>query len=144
MSSKKSEVAARAADWAGRGWDARYLCYFDCFNRQCYYEAHDVLEDLWLERRTGPEGNFYKALIQLAGAFVHLQKGRLEPAAALLRLAEGYLENYPPEFEGVNLPALLHLTRSWRAALESSAFRRNPLGEKPPPQLAFPREVRSL
>ncbi len=144
MSSKKSAVTARAADWIGRGWDARYLCYFDCFNRQCYYEAHDVLEDLWLERRTDPEGNFYKALIQLAGAFVHLQKARLQPAAALLRLAEGYLDKYPPEFEGVNLPALLHLIRRWRGELESSAFQRNPLDEAPPPQLVFPRQVRSL
>ncbi len=58
------------------------------FNRQLFYEAHDVLEDLWLPDRHGPNGNFYKGLIQLAGAYVHLQKNRLRPSAALFKLAQ--------------------------------------------------------
>src|SRR5688572_33201127 len=58
--------------------DPRYQGYFACFNLQQYYEAHDVLEDLWLESR---DDNylFYKGLIQVAGAFVHLQKQYLRP-----------------------------------------------------------------
>ena len=31
-----------------RDYDRRYLGYFDCFNRQHYFEAHEVLEALWL------------------------------------------------------------------------------------------------
>src|SRR5688500_13861280 len=34
--------------------DPRYTGYFTCFNLGQYYEAHDVLEDLWLGER-GPD-----------------------------------------------------------------------------------------
>ncbi len=80
----------------GRELDAHYLGYFDFFNRQLFYEAHDVLENLWLKDRNGPEGAFYKGLIQLAGAFVHLQKNRLRPAAALFKLAQANIKIYTP------------------------------------------------
>ena len=50
-----------------------YAGYFECFNQGDYYEAHDVLEHLWLECRD--ENHLYfKGLIQIAGAFVHLKK----------------------------------------------------------------------
>ena len=61
-----------------------YQNFFVCFNSGRYYESHDVLEELWLKVKAGPNGNFYKALIQIAGAFVHLQKSRPQPAASLL------------------------------------------------------------
>src|SRR5271169_5706372 len=102
----------------GRELDAHYLGYFDCFNRQLFYEAHDVLEDLWLPDRHGADGNFYKGLIQLAGAFVHLQKNRLRPAAALFKLALANLEKYPQVHEHLNLQSTGELIRHWLADLE--------------------------
>jgi hypothetical protein len=50
-----------------------YLAFFRCWNQQRYYEAHDVLEQLWLEKKSR-DADFFKGLIQAAGAFVHLQK----------------------------------------------------------------------
>jgi predicted metal-dependent hydrolase len=41
----------------GQELDAHYLSFFACFNRQLFYEAHDVLEDLWLKDRHGADGN---------------------------------------------------------------------------------------
>ena len=70
VSHKSARIAVMIESLQGRELDARYLGYFECFNRQLFYEAHDVLEDLWLPDRSGPNGNFYKGLIQLAGAFV--------------------------------------------------------------------------
>lgn len=75
-----------------------YRGYFDCFNQGRFFEAHDVLEELWLDCRLAPEGDFFKALIQFAGAFVHLEKGRRAPAAALCRLALKHLHRYPTPF----------------------------------------------
>jgi len=121
----------------GQDVDARYLGYFDCFNRQLFYEAHDVLEDLWLLDRHGPNGNFYKALIQLAGAFVHLQKHRLRPSAALFKLAQANLEKYPPFHERLNLAAVQLLITGWLMQLEKGAFSVNPLTAKNAPQLAL-------
>ena len=77
-----------------------YRAFFRCWNEQRYYEAHDVLEQVWLHDPITPEdAQYFKGLIQAAGAFVHLQKQfehpthpkhgkRLGPAVRLFRLAE--------------------------------------------------------
>ena len=52
---------------------------------------------------TVPNGNFYKGLIQLAGAFVHLQKNRLRPSAALFKLAQANLVQFPAFHEQLDL-----------------------------------------
>lgn len=123
----------------GQEVDARYLGYFHCFNRQLFYEAHDVLEDLWLPDRRGPNGDFYKGLIQLAGAFVHLQKNRLRPSAALLKLAQANLEKYPDRHERLNVAAVQLLITGWLVQLEKGGFHVNPLTPKNIPQLALQR-----
>jgi predicted metal-dependent hydrolase len=77
-----------------------YRAFFRCWNEQRYYEAHDVLEQVWLGKTIDPEdARYFKGLIQAAGAFVHLQKQyehpthpkhgkRLAPAVRLFLLAE--------------------------------------------------------
>ena len=119
----------------GQELDARYLGYFDCFNRRLFYEAHDVLEDLWLPDRHGANGNFYKGLIQLAGAFVHLQKNRLRPAAALFKLAQANLEKYPARHEHLDLKIVQGLIADWLQRLEQSGFGVNPLTPQSGPRL---------
>src|SRR5580704_15228346 len=111
----------------GRDLDARYLGYFECFNRQLFYEAHDILEHLWLPDRQGANGNFYKGLIQLAGAFVHLQKNRLRPSAALFKLAQANLDRFPPVHEQLDLVGVRVLIQSWLKLLETNDFKINPL-----------------
>src|ERR1017187_4923183 len=120
VSHKSARIAAMIESFQGRELDARYLGYFDCFNRQLFYEAHDVLEDLWLRDRHGPNGSFYKGLIQFAGAFVHLQKKRLRPSAALFKLARTNLEKYPPSHEHLNLGAVQLLITGWLVQLHRS------------------------
>ena len=107
------------------GPDAHYRGFFDCFNRQLYYEAHEVLEFLWLKDRQGTNGAFYKGLIQLAGAFVHLQKNRPGPAAALFRLALANLEKYPARHERLDLNETRLLIEAWLKRLTVAP------GEKP-------------
>lgn len=132
MSHKSPKIAALIADLQGRDLDAHYLGWFACFNRGQFYEAHDVLEELWLADRHGPNGNFYKGLIQLAGAFVHLQKDclkypRLRPAAALLKLAEENFRPYPATHERLDLGVIRALITDWRGRLISADFTTNPL-----------------
>lgn len=137
VNDKHHRIAAMVESLRGQELDARYLGYFDCFNRQLYFEAHDVLEDLWLPDRRGLNGAFYKGLIQLAGAFVHLQKNRLGPSAALLKLAQANLEAYPAQHERLNLAAVQRLIAGWLAQLEQGGFRSNPLTAENPPQLTL-------
>jgi predicted metal-dependent hydrolase len=86
-----------------------YVKFFACFNQQRFFDAHQVLEALWLPRRQGPDGPFYKGLIQLAGAFVHLQKARQGPAVRLFELARENLRLYPANHEGLEIAAVLGL-----------------------------------
>jgi len=138
MSTKSSHIARLIKDCAGQGRDAHYLGYFACFNRGLFFEAHDVLEELWLADRTGPNYAFHKGLIQLAGAFVHLQKDRLRPAVALLDLAAANLRKYPEYHEGIRRAALLGLIADWRKRVTDGDFAVNPLKVHPAPKLDLP------
>jgi hypothetical protein len=100
-----------------------YRAFFRCWNEQRYYEAHDVLEQVWLHDPVTPEdAQYFKGLIQAAGAFVHLQKQfehpahpkhgkRLRPAVRLFRLAEKNLASFGAERHDLNL-------QKFRAMLE--------------------------
>ena len=137
MSHKSARIAAHIESFRGQELDAHYAGYFDCFNRQFFYEAHEVLEQLWLKDKYGPNGAFYKGLIQLAGAFVHLQKNRPRPAAALFKLALANLEKYPREHEHLNLTAVCQLIQKWLGSLEAAHFEKNPLADDNAPKLAL-------
>ena len=119
--SKGEHVRALLKTAGASGPKGPYAAYFYFFNRQQFYEAHDILESLWLGERKGPNNEFYKALIQLAGAFVHLQKGRVRPGIALFKLSKSYLEKYPSAHEGLNLAQVLGMIDAWVARLEINA-----------------------
>ena len=113
-----------------------YRAFFLCWNEQRYYEAHDVLEQVWLNKDTADD-DFFKGLIQAAGAFVHLQKNfehpshakhgrRLRPAARLLALAEKYLAPFAPMRHGLDVTHLITLLRDNRARIVESDYQRNP------------------
>ena len=123
MRAKDQKIADLVERFSGRGFDAHYLGYFECFNQQLYFEAHEVLEKLWLRERGRPLALFYKGLIQLAGAFVHLQKNRRGPAIALFGLARRNLEPYPKYHEGLDLKVVLDtIDRSVRDLSKTSGL----------------------
>jgi len=116
--------------------DPCYLGFFRCFNEQRYYEAHDVLEHLWLQTRD-EHSAFFKGLIQFAGAYVHLQKQflrpthpkdgrRLRPAVRLFHLALGNLAAYRPTHLRLDVDALCALGARTAGEITASDFARNP------------------
>jgi predicted metal-dependent hydrolase len=127
MSHKSARILETIKQYNGQLLDARYLGFIAYFNQQQFYEAHEVLEDLWLDRRHTLDGLFYKALIQLAGAFVHVQKNRPQPAAALLKSAREYLQAYPAIHHYLELRPVLTMIEHWLQALEISGSSGNPL-----------------
>ncbi len=116
-------------------WTRTTSAISKCFNRQLFHEAHDVLEELWLANKNGPDHSFHKGLIQLAGAFVHLTKDRLRPAAALFKLAQTNLKKYPAIHEHLNVADVLALIEDWLERLESNHFAVNPLTANNAPNL---------
>jgi predicted metal-dependent hydrolase len=128
-------------------WPPAYEAFFVCFNRQEYYEAHDVLEHLWLQT-TGPEHAFFKGLIQMAGAFVHLRKHylrphhhkdarRLAPAARLFALALHNWQNLPEKYFGLDVREVRNLCCVQIEILEAWEFRRNPWRPETAPKLGL-------
>lgn len=113
--------------YRGQELDAHYLAFFECFNKGLFFEAHEVLEEIWLPQRNEANGLFYKGLIQLAGAFVHLQKGRLRPARALLDLARLNLERYRPSHERLDVNGVLEFIKEWHRQLGEGNFSLDPL-----------------
>jgi Domain of unknown function (DUF309) len=122
-----------------------YRAYFRCWNERRYYEAHDVLEQLWLNNDAA-DNNFFKGLIQAAGAFVHLQKNfeqpahpkhcrRLRPAVRLFELAEKNLAPFSPLHHALDVAALLSLLRETRAKIIASDFKTNPWSTTNAPKL---------
>jgi predicted metal-dependent hydrolase len=105
--------------------DPRYHRFFELFNKGEYFEAHEVLEEVWLPLRGSPGADFFKGLIQLAGAFVHERKQRVQPAIALLNLAEKNLSRYAPVMLGIQLEPILGLIHQWKAWLCDLAVRQN-------------------
>ncbi len=129
---------------------AQHPCYrgfFRCWNEQRYYEAHDVLEHLWLDT-TSEDADYFKGLIQAAGGFVHLQKHfeqpthrvhgrRLGPAVRLFRLAEKNLARHAPVRHGFDVAGLLELIRRNADAIVASDFTRNPWSPATAPRLTL-------
>lgn len=130
-----------------RGLDPHFAGYFECFNSGRYYEAHDVLEDLWLRQgREHPDHSFHKGLIQLAGGFVHLRLQylnphhpkhgrRLAPARRLLLLAAGNLAPYAAFHLGVDVVAVLRLAEETAVAIGEPDALRNPWSPDAPPRI---------
>src|SRR5204863_7984753 len=131
-------LAAEEPPVEGHGIAAHpyYRAFFRCWNEQKYYEAHDVLEQVWLGRAITPEdAQYFKGLIQAAGAFVHLQKQfehpahpkhgkRLGPAVRLFRLAEKNLGPFGEVRHALDLARFREMLIRYRESVES-------IGKKP-------------
>jgi hypothetical protein len=124
-----------------------YRAFFQCWNEQRYYEAHDVLEQVWLKSPISAEdAQYFKGLIQAAGAFVHLQKQfehpahpkhgkRLGPAVRLFRLAEKNLEPFGPERHALDLAKFREMLSRYRGAVESDG--KNPWTRETAPRVSL-------
>lgn len=122
-----------------------YRAFFRCWNEQRYYEAHDVLEQLWLKTKS-PDADYFKGLIQAAGAFVHLQKRyqhpshakhsrRLSPAVRLFGLAQSNLSRFRPYHHGLDVSALCQLLHAYADQIVASDYKTNPWSPETAPKL---------
>jgi uncharacterized protein len=127
-----------------------YRAFFQCWNERRYYEAHDVLEQVWLHKDTADD-DFFKGLIQAAGAFVHLRKNfeqpahpkhgkRLRPAVRLFALAEKHLAAFLPTRHGLDVTRLVTLLHENRARIVESDYQTNPWSPETAPKLELKAE----
>jgi predicted metal-dependent hydrolase len=151
---KGERISRFMSELAGQGADLHrtsvanhpfYRAFFQCWNEQRYYEAHDVLEQLWLKTKSR-DADYFKGLIQAAGAFVHLQKRfehpshakhsrRLPPAVRLFRLAEKNLSKFGQRHHGLNVAVLCQLLRRYADQIVASDYEINPWSPETAPKL---------
>jgi len=86
-------------------YDRRYLAGIEHFNVCDFFEAHEAWEELWTEYQ-GPSRKFYQGLIQVAVCLHHFGNGNARGAIKLYHSSRGYLNEYRPFHEGVNLDKL--------------------------------------
>jgi len=122
-----------------------YRAFFHCWNEQHYYEAHDVLEQLWLRTKSS-DADYFKGLIQAAGAYVHLQKRfehpfhakhgkRLPPAVRLFRLAERNLSRFGPRHHELDVAGFCQLLHEYADRIVASNYQTNPWSPETAPKL---------
>jgi predicted metal-dependent hydrolase len=106
--------------------DPRWNRGVDLFNSGEFFEAHEVVEDLWNER-TGAEKEFLKGFIQAAVALEHHRRGNPRGFRSVWTTAATYLGRADPGAGGLDVTALLRDLEEFRDRVER--------GEGPP----FPR-----
>lgn len=113
------DLAEGKNDGAGKeAQSPHYVGFFEAFNQEAYFEAHEILEKLWREQKGTVEGTFFKGLIQLAGAFVHIQRNRRGPALALFRLARSNLVEFLPDHKDLDVALVIEMVDAWVARTE--------------------------
>src|SRR5262249_59350778 len=87
------------------------------FNTQKFFEAHEVLEDVWREAPVA-EKQFLQGLIQAAVAFHHHSSGNVVGARSLLSRAHRNLSGFYEQCRGIHFEPLLGSLARWPAALD--------------------------
>jgi len=89
-------------------------------NEGAYFEAHEVLEDVWREAPHA-EKKFLQGLIQVAVALYHHSRGNRVGACSLLARGRRNLGGYPEDFAGIALDRLRESLNHWQDSLNEGA-----------------------
>lgn len=93
----------------------------DLFNHGDFFEAHEILEDLWrMEPGHDPSRRHCQGLVQLAVAFHHESTGNHLGAASVLERALRNLGGAESSFPQLDLERLRADLEPWRRYLELS------------------------
>lgn len=109
----------------------------DLFNRARFFDAHEVLEDVWRALpRTSAVKKHLQGLVQLAVAFHHESGGNLRGARSVLDRALRNLTGAETSFPTLDLGQLRAGMADWQKHLAGAVPRPAPpqiVARKPPP-----------
>lgn len=98
-------------------YEPLYLAYLIYFNRdRDYFECHEVLEELWLEKQRDP---LYKALLQVAVGLYHFRNTNVRGGLIMLRQSHEVLSGYPAVSLGIDLAKLVQDVGEYATRLET-------------------------
>ncbi len=104
------------------------------FNERHFFEAHEVLEDVW-HREHGEPRLFLQGLIQVCAGFHHFQNGNDRGAAELLQRGTDKMRQYPERYLGVDAARLLGEVDVCRGRIERMRDGLEPQGLVPFPTI---------
>jgi CheY-like chemotaxis protein len=87
-------------------------------NREEFFKAHETLEHAWTAE-SGPGREVLRSLIQVAVAYLQVQRGNLRGAQKILLRLRQWLDPLPSPCRGVDIAALRDQMEAFRAALGS-------------------------
>jgi len=90
----------------------------DLFNREEFFEAHELLEDVW-RAAAAEEKKFLQGLVQLAVAFHHHSTGNQRGMRSVMERGMKNLEGQVEGFCGIRLNPLMQSLRSWCQAMDN-------------------------
>ena len=99
---------------------AKFQHGIELFNAGSFFDAHEVLEDVWREAH-GEEKKFLQAVIQAAVGLHHHSTGNIAGARSLLARASRKLADYPGAYCGIALEGLRRELKEWIASLAEGA-----------------------
>jgi predicted metal-dependent hydrolase len=105
----------------------------ELFNSGRYWDAHEAWEHEWMPDRKGPDGGFYKGLIQVAAGCLHYQRHNRRGAINKWRSGADYLRPYLPVHCGLQLTPLVESVDGYLAAMSGDGW----------PDLEMPKIVQS-
>lgn len=79
----------------------------ELFNNADFFAAHDFFEELWIESEQ-KDRLFFQGMVQIAVGCYHLVSGNYKGAQSQYRKATEKLNNYVPNYYGVDLELLLN------------------------------------
>lgn len=94
----------------------------ELFNEGRYWDAHEAWEEAWMPDRRGPDGGFYKGLIQVAAGCLHYGRHNRRGAVNKWRSGADYLRPYLPSHQGVALAPLVDRVDGYLRAMEQEGW----------------------
>ncbi len=82
-----------------------------------FFEAHESLEKAWMAE-PDPSGYVYRSMLQVAVAYLHIERGNFRGAAKLLLRLHQWLDPLPSRCRGVDVEALKANVRDLQDALD--------------------------
>ena len=111
------------------------------FNREFYYECHDVWEEVWAEAK-GKEKVFYQALIMAAVSLYHFGNENLEGALSCYQKALNQFRQLPDRYLSLNVADFLQDLEEFYAGISITETELTEwMREKPRPKIRLERNV---
>ena len=96
--------------------EPEFDAFIECWNDARFFEAHEVLEGLWMRTRD----EFQRGLIQLAAALYHIQRDNLKGARTMCDRALPRLNQKSNDPSPIEAKAMIDFAQRVRKELSDS------------------------